>query len=147
MWCGNTKINHRNGQAKPCLVRSPGTDSDSFGHFRRAASREGSGPLCGLLSSSSEGPQSSVCPPPVPQPPRRGGRWRTIGCWREILHPQDWHRPTDFTATALTTQPRHGRVHLAPFQAQQRWRNHFCRTGRLKKVSETGLRQLSLTEP
>ncbi|KAK7797855.1 hypothetical protein U0070_010619 [Myodes glareolus] len=31
--------------------------------------------------------------------------------------------------------------HLPPFQAQQLWRNHFCRTGRLKEASETGRRR------
>ena len=56
MWCGNTKINHRNGQAQPCLVRSPRTGSNGFGHCRCAASREGYGPL--------------VCSPALQKDPR-----------------------------------------------------------------------------
>ena len=140
MWCGNTKINHRNGQAQPCLVRSPRTGSNGFGHCRCAASREGYGPL--VCSPALQKDPRAVCALPR-CPSHRGeeGDGGLSGAGGKYCTYKSGIDPP--TSQRLPSPPNRDMdaYHLPPFQAQQLWRNHFCRTGQLKEASETGPRR------
>ena len=94
----NTKPQKRAGQ--DVFSKSPGTGSEGIGHCRRQ--RLGKALDSWFASQLFGRTQSSSSPPHLPQPMQRRGQWRDIRCWREILHLQEWQRPTHFTVGHCT---------------------------------------------